>query len=271
MDYIFIDNLKIFAYHGVLDFEKTNGQNFFISAKLELSTRHAGTNDDLALSVDYDSVCHEIENIMTSRKYNLIESVAEQIADGLLKKYSAFSTATITIHKPNAPVAMDFKDISVTISRKWHQVYVSLGSNIGDSKKYLDEAIAELKSDENIKDVIPSTYITTEPYGMVDQPDFLNAAVSFKTLYTPHELLAKTSSIEQGAKRVREIHWGPRTLDVDILFYDDEILYTENLIIPHPEIEKREFVLEPLCELNPYIMHPVLNKSTRTLLKELHM
>lgn len=265
MDSINIKNLKIFAHHGVLEYEKENGQFFYVSAKLLVDTYPAGRYDDLTLSVNYDEVCHLIKNTMTEKNYDLIEAAANKVAEVILKSYPLVHEVTITLSKPDAPVELTFENISVTVNRAWHTAYVALGSNLGDSEKYLKDAIAALKIDENIKNISVSSFISTAPYGYEEQPDFLNAVVCFKTLYTPNELLQKTQAIENNAKRVREIHWGPRTLDLDILFYDDLIMYTENLVIPHPEIEKRTFVLEPLMELNPYMIHPLLHKSVKEL------
>jgi dihydroneopterin aldolase/2-amino-4-hydroxy-6-hydroxymethyldihydropteridine diphosphokinase len=102
--------------------------------------------------------------------------------------------------------------------------------------------------------------------GPVIQEDFLNGALYMKTLRTPAELLALIASIENELKRVREIHWGPRTIDLDILLYDDQIIQSENLNIPHVEMEKRQFVLEPMAEIAPWLRHPILGKTMKELL-----
>lgn len=269
MDKININNLKIFAHHGVLAEEKKNGQYFFVSATLFVDTYKAGINDDLALTVNYDEVSHLINNIMTNNTYDLIETAANVIAASILKAYELVNEVLITIKKPSAPIALDFEDVSVCVHKKYHTAYVALGSNLGDSKKYLDNAVLAIKDNEFIRKACVSSYIKTAPYGYTDQPDFLNACMVFETIYTPLELLDFLQSLENAANRVRQIHWGPRTLDLDILFYDDIAMYTERLKIPHPEIQKRDFVLKPLMELNPYFIHPVLGKSINTLLEEL--
>lgn len=114
-----------------------------------------------------------------------------------------------------------------------------------------------------------SDFIVTKPYGDVEQDDFLNGALEIETLKTPEELLEKALSIEKETGRERLIHWGPRTLDIDILFYDDEIIMTDHLKIPHVEIPKRQFVLEPLSNIAPYHIHPVYHKSVVQMLDEL--
>jgi dihydroneopterin aldolase/2-amino-4-hydroxy-6-hydroxymethyldihydropteridine diphosphokinase len=140
---------------------------------------------------------------------------------------------------------------------------------MGDKKMYLDTAVSALCANPLCRDVRVSEYIVTEPVGGVEQDDFLNAAVEVRTIMTPHELLNFSNKLEQQANRVREIHWGPRTLDIDLLLYDDEVICDTRLIVPHIEMHKRRFVLEPLCELNPYIVHPLLGKTAMQLLDEL--
>ena len=109
----------------------------------------------------------------------------------------------------------------------------------------------------------------TPPYGVTDQPDFLNGCLKLRTLLYPYELLAELNRIEKEAGRERIIHWGPRTLDLDIIFYDDLISQEDELCIPHVEMHKRSFVLEPLEEIAPYKRHPGNGKTVRQMLEEL--
>ena len=116
-----------------------------------------------------------------------------------------------------------------------------------------------------------SKIIETKPYGYEDQDSFLNGVICFETLYSPAELLSFLQRLEQEGKRSREseIHWGPRTIDLDILFYGDEIIQKRDLIIPHKEINLRRFVLEPLYEVAPFKIHPVFGKTVAELFSEL--
>lgn len=142
-------------------------------------------------------------------------------------------------------------------------VYVGAGSNMGDRQAYLTQAQEALCADGWIRNFRAASVIETEPYGYLEQDKFLNTVFGFETLYEPEELLAKVQELEQNAHRERKIHWGPRTLDLDILLFDDLVLEREDLIIPHPELTRRMFVLEPLCELNPYGVHPLYRKRFR--------
>ncbi len=265
MDKIVIKDLEIYAYHGVFPEEKLRGQTFVVSAELFLDLREAGIKDDLNKTVNYAEVCQLINDVMTKEKFDLIEAVAENIAAGILTGYDLVKSVHITISKPEAPIPMTFDTVCVDIVRQKHTAYLSLGSNLGDKEGYLDFAIDQLNKDDYIKVNKISGYIVTAPYGNIDQDDFLNGCVEIETLYTPMELLSVINDIEQSAGRKRLVHWGPRTLDIDIIFYDRDIIIEEKLKIPHVEMAKREFVLEPLAEIAPYIIHPVYGKTVLEL------
>lgn len=269
MDQIIIENLEIFGCHGVFEEEAFLGQKFVVTARLYLDTRQAGKTDDLTKSLDYGEVCQKIKKLVETQRYMLIERLAEEIAEMLLLSYEQLQKVQITVKKPWAPVKVSLDTVAVEIERAWHTVYLSIGSNMGDKEGYLDFAIDRLNMLPDTKVTNVSDYIETEPYGGVPQENFLNGALAIQTLKTPKELLETTMGIEQEAHRERVIHWGPRTLDIDILFYDNIIMHTDDLIIPHIEIAKRLFVLEPLAAIAPYYVHPVLNKSVMELLENL--
>mgnify|MGYP002514769064 CR=1 FL=1 len=269
MDYIIIDNLETFGYHGVFEEEAFLGQKFLVTAKLFLDTRKAGMTDNLKESLDYGEACQVIRKIVETERYMLIERLAEAIASKLLLTFSQLHEVEITVKKPWAPIHISVDTVSVTIRRGWHKVYLSIGSNMGDREGYLDLAIDQLNALPDTKVTAVSDYLETKPYGNVEQDDFLNGALEIETLKTPKELLETTLGIEKEAHRERLVHWGPRTLDIDILFYDDLILMDEKLTIPHVEIPKRDFVLEPLSAIAPYYMHPVYHKSVIQMLGEL--
>lgn len=269
MDEIHIDNLKIFAHHGVFDFENQNGQNFYVNAVLYIDAAKAAKADDLNLSVDYGAVCAHIERVMTENTYNLLETTAHTVALEILRNFSAVKKVDVEIRKPEAPVDMEFESISLKVTRAWHYAVLSLGSNMGESEALIRAAADELASCENIKDSVISTLIKTKPYGYTEQDDFINGVLTCKTLFSADELLDFMHDLENKANRKREIKWGPRTLDLDLIFYDDEIIATENLTVPHCDMHNREFVLKPLCEIAPWYMHPVFHKRADCLLREL--
>ena len=269
MDKIRIENLELFGYHGVFEEEAVLGQKFIVSAVLYLDTRKAGKTDELKESLDYSDVCQKIKEIVERERCQLIECLAERIAEKLLLTFDGLKNVEITVKKPWAPVLVHLENVAVTIERGWHRAYLSIGSNIGDREGYLDLAIDYLNKERDTKVTAVSDYIETKPYGYVEQDDFLNGALEIETLKTPRELLETAMVIEGEAHRERLVHWGPRTLDVDILFYDDEIIMEEDLKIPHVEIPKRAFVLEPMVAIAPYYVHPVFHKSMGELLEVL--
>ncbi|MDE5883588.1 MAG: 2-amino-4-hydroxy-6-hydroxymethyldihydropteridine diphosphokinase [Oscillospiraceae bacterium] len=266
-DQIKIEDLKIFAYHGVFEQENRNGQNFYINAVLYLDMELA--NDSLECSVDYGAVCELIRKTMTEHVYQLIETVAQKIAEAILLQYPLVDSVEIEVRKPDAPVAMDFRSISVRIQRSWHKAVIAMGSNLGDSRAYLQDAVQKLQNHSHIRNLKQSGWILTKPYGYTQQPDFLNGAVILETLYSPFQLLKFIQEIENQAGRTREIHWGARTLDLDLIFYDDRILNQSELIVPHPDLQNRDFVLKPVAEIAPYYFHPVLRKTICQLLEDL--
>lgn len=268
-DQIKITDLEVFANHGVFSEENKLGQKFLVSAVLYTDTRKAGKTDDLTASIHYGEVSAFITKYMKEHTYQLLERVAETLAEEMLKSISGLCKIDLEIKKPWAPVGLPLKTVSVKISREWHTTYIALGSNIGDSETYLNEAIEKIGQIPTCTVEKVSSYLVTEPYGVTDQPDFLNACLKMRTLLYPEELLKELNRIEKEAGRERIIHWGPRTLDLDILLYDDIVLEEDDLCIPHVEMHKRSFVLEPLAEIAPYKRHPVYGKTVREMLEEI--
>ncbi|MFZ7133536.1 MAG: 2-amino-4-hydroxy-6-hydroxymethyldihydropteridine diphosphokinase [Eubacteriales bacterium] len=132
-----------------------------------------------------------------------------------------------------------------------HNVFLSLGSNLGDKKQNMDKAILLLKDCSHIHVKKVSSYYETEPVGYTQQDWFLNSVVQIATTLEPYPLLEYCHYIEQQLKRERKIHWGPRTIDVDILLFDDLVHSDGALILPHPRMQERAFVLIPLLEISP--------------------
>jgi len=143
--------------------------------------------------------------------------------------------------------------------------YISAGSNLGDRKRNLEIALTSLAEKTVVRKV--SSYFETEPVGYLNQPWFLNLAVELETPLDPSGLLKLCKSIEDSCGRFRTFPNAPRTLDLDILFFGDVVLNEEGLTIPHPRLAERRFVLEPLAQIAPGLIHPVLKKSIQTLLQ----
>lgn len=269
MDEIRIDNLEVYAYHGVFPEENEKGQPFFINAVLYTNTREAGLNDELTSSTHYGEVSLMIADWMKNNVCKLIETVAEQLSFQILERFPLIESLDLEVRKPEAPIPLSFESVSVKIHRGWHKVSLSVGSNMGDKEKYIRDAIEELADNPFIRNIEVSDLIVTEPYGGVEQDEFVNGAIVLETLMEPRELLEELHRIEALAHRERKVHWGPRTLDLDIIFYDKLVYEDKDLIIPHVDMENREFVLKPLAQLIPNDRHPILHKTVTQLLESI--
>lgn len=142
-----------------------------------------------------------------------------------------------------------------------------IGSNSGDRLSQLKMA-NELIGKEIGTTIAKSKIYETAPWGKADQPHFLNQLIKIETLLSPNELLVKVQSIEQKLGRARVEKWGERSIDIDIIYFEDKIIDSSNLVVPHPHLTERKFVLIPLNEVSPEFVHPVLQKSNAQLLKE---
>lgn len=147
-------------------------------------------------------------------------------------------------------------------------VYLSLGSNIGDSRAYLQQGIQAILAIHDVEQHAISSLYRTAAWGKTDQPDFYNCVLAIKTHLTPHTILSECQRIEQACHRTRTQHWGPRTLDIDIIWINDLALITPDLIVPHPYLFQRAFVLIPLAEIDPRF-HCAINRLTEADVKSI--
>ena len=269
MDKIFVEDLEVYGYHGVNPEEKAMGQRFLISMELILNLGKAGSSDDLNETVNYAELCHSVEEEFKKNKYNLIEKAAEELCKYILERYEIVKKIKLSIKKPWAPIGKPLKYAGIEIEREWHIVYIALGSNMGDKENNIRKAIEAINDLENTRTLKTSSLYETKPVGYLDQDNFLNCVIEIKTLLSEEKLLTSLLDIEKNLKRERIIKWGPRTIDLDIIFYDNIITSSEDIVIPHLRMHERLFVLKPLCEIAPYIVHPLLNKRVVDLMEEL--
>jgi 2-amino-4-hydroxy-6-hydroxymethyldihydropteridine diphosphokinase len=146
--------------------------------------------------------------------------------------------------------------------------YIGVGSNLKNPKNNIQKAIKMIEEEKILEEIEASSLYLTEPIGKKEQPDFLNLVIKGQTELTPFELLESLLKIEEDLGRKRREKWGPREIDLDILFYDDLIINQKGLVIPHPQIGNRKFVLVPLAEVSPNLEHPALKKNIKKLLED---
>jgi 2-amino-4-hydroxy-6-hydroxymethyldihydropteridine diphosphokinase len=151
-----------------------------------------------------------------------------------------------------------------------HQVFVSVGSNLGDKIENCRKGIHGLLADGSSILVKASSFYRTSPVDYEDQDWFVNQVVKIKTDLDPFALLDRMQGVEKGVgRKTSKVRFGPRVLDLDIVLYDDRVIQTATLEVPHPRMHKRRFVLKPICDIEPSMIHPVLGKDMRTLLESI--
>jgi 2-amino-4-hydroxy-6-hydroxymethyldihydropteridine diphosphokinase len=151
-----------------------------------------------------------------------------------------------------------------------HAVYISIGSNIGNKLKNCQNGIAALIKPGLSLLRKQSPFYSTEPVDYKKQDWFINVVIKIQSVFDPYQLLSEIKSIQQDAGRISDpVRYGPRVLDLDILLYDDLVINSSGLVIPHPRMHKRRFVLKPICDIDPKVVHPVLKKDMRHLLDNL--
>ena len=269
MDKLYLKDVEIFANHGVFNEEKSLGQKFILSLELDVDLSLASKSGDLTKSVHYGELCHNIEKEFQKESYDLIETAAEKIAEYVLYNYDLVKNIKVLLKKPWAPIGRHLDTAAVEINRGWHKAYIALGSNIGEKEENINIAIEKIKSNKEIKMIKKSTIIETEPWGYENQDSFKNAVIEVNTILNPRELMALLLDIEKDMKRERIFRWGPRVIDLDIIFYDDLVTSDDFVTIPHPRMEEREFVLAPLNEIAPNMIHPLNKKRVFRMLQEI--
>lgn len=265
MNEVKIRGLEVSACHGVHESEKTTPQRFIFDADIRTDFYAAAVADDIRGTVNYSAVCDLFCGIAAHNTFNLIEKLAYACAFAVLDNYPAVTSVAVTVYKPDAPVRHAFKTVGVTAEASRERAYLSLGSSVGDRKKYLDAGLRLLGQTRGIAVKKTSSYIKTPPYGGVAQGEFLNCAAEIETYLTPRQLLWEIHRIEAACGRVRTVRWGDRTLDIDIVFYGRRVVCEDDLQIPHPQYFRRDFVLAPLKEIAPEFVCPVFEKKIKDM------
>lgn len=247
------------GFHGVFDHEKRDGQPFVVDVELEADLTAAAATDELARTVNYGEIGAQALARIEGPPFDLIEALAGAIADDVMAAHRLVDRVRVTVHKPQAPVGVPFGDVEAVIERRRDPVpvVIALGANLGDAGGSLDSALAALTDDAGLTDVRASTRYRTEPVGGPDQPAYLNQVVTARTRWSAPRLLRALHAIEADHGRTRDIRWGARTLDLDLIQWGvpgtpgEWRSEHDDLMLPHPRAHERAFVLVPWFDADP--------------------
>jgi dihydroneopterin aldolase / 2-amino-4-hydroxy-6-hydroxymethyldihydropteridine diphosphokinase len=255
-DRIEINGLTVTTVVGALPHEREIAQPLRIDLSLHVDLHDAGRSDELGDTVHYGFVTERVADVVRENKDVLLERLADRIAE-IAVGYDRVESVDVTVTKLRPPIGEHIETTAVRVTRtsadfevrprSSHRAIVALGSNLGDREGFLRLALGELGGV-----VAQSQVFETDPVGGPDdQGAYLNMVVAVDTPLDPFAFLRRCQYVEASALRQRVVHWGPRTLDVDVLFYDDVTMSSPELTIPHPLYAERRYVLTPLAEVAP--------------------
>ena len=293
---IFVKNLKLYGYHGVREHEKKDGQYFLFNIEVLIEDSDYSGRDKLDNTISYSDVIREVKRINKSEKYDLLETFSQVLANRIMEMSGLVRKVAVGIEKPSPPInekldtvgveyVLDKDDYPSIVARNLkpgsiknsgiddlNKAYLSLGSNMGNRKINLKKAQKLLEDNPSISIESISSLYETEPMYIRDQKSFYNIVVKagIESNMGPFELLGSIKAIEYslGRKKIGT-RYGPRPIDIDILFFGDKIIESEILEIPHPKISERKFVLLPLSEITNDIK--IGGSDLKTYIKKTHL
>ncbi len=261
LDRLTLTGLRAHGHHGVYDEERESGQLFLVDVTVHLDLSTAGAGDELAETIHYGVLAEDIVRAVERDPVDLIETVAERVALVVLG-HRAAKLVDVTVHKPQAPIPVEFGDVAVSIQRQWTRAVIALGANLGDREATIRQAVLAFAVHPAMLVRAASPLVETpalKPEGVDDSaPAYLNAVVEIDTVLPPRALLAELHRIESAHGRTREVRWGDRTLDLDIVTYGRERVADHGLTIPHPRAHERAFVLAPWAAMDENAVLPGL-------------
>lgn len=263
-----VHDLCLFGHHGVHAEETRLGQRFYISLEVQADLSTAIAGDDYTQAVCYGQLCQSAERVFQAEPCKLIETLAGRICAAVLADCPAVEDVSVTVRKPSAPVPHVVEDVSVTVAqRREHRVGFSLGANLGERDAILRAAVEALGHQAGLEIEAVSSFYDSAPWGVEDQPPFVNIAALGRTTLSPQAVLGLCKEIEQRLGRVPGRRWGERAVDIDLLFHGKGAVDHPLLKLPHAHLFDRAFVLEPLAELEPGL--EIAGRSVTEALAEL--
>ena len=263
---IIIKDLNLFGYHGVKESEKKDGQNFRFNIEIFISKSSFLNDDSIENTLNYSEVIRLVKSLNSDNRFNLLETFSQTIAEDIMKISPLVEKVMVRIEKTSPPVKENLKSVGVeyVLDRKREEkdkfekgkvdIYLSLGSNVGNRKNNLRKAVDLISSNPNINVVKVSSIYETEPMYLKDQNSFYNVVLQAHTGIElgPFEMIGFLKGIEYDfGRRGSEKKYGPRIIDIDLLYYGEIVIESDFLTLPHPGIEERKFVLVPLSEIAP--------------------
>lgn len=266
MGQIQITNMRFYTHNGVFAEEKTLGQQISVDVAVDYDIEHQVKDDDLTTTISYADVYDIIRDYVTQHDFNLMESVANGALTALLTAFPMAEKFDSQLKNIRFQLRVSLMILSSLWRAAMPKVYLSIGTNLGDRHANLQTAVDKLTELYPVLGV--SKIYETQPVGEVVQDDFYNIALALDVPESlkPEALLTQTQQIEKEMKRVKTIHWGPRTIDLDILLFGELRMVSEQLTIPHAEMANRRFVLQPLLEVAERISDVTVVKQTQALL-----
>ncbi len=268
-DYIILTGLKVRCIIGIFDWERKQKQDVLIDLKFPCNIHKAALQDHITHTFNYKKIAKSIVSFVEKSQYHLIETLADKLADSLLKDFK-LSEIHLSVSKPGA--VRGSQNVGVKIYRKWSDTkspkltYLSLGSNIYP-RENLHLALSEISKKYSV--LGQSHVYETSPVGYIRQKPFWNLVVALETRESPGKIRDWAEILERRAGRV-PIHntLGPRSMDIDLILWGNFVKKYNEFTLPHPNIETKAFVLFPLLEINPNLVHPLLRKPLIELASE---
>ncbi len=261
-DRIRLSGVRGGGFHGVFEQERREGQEFVVDVELAVDLGPAGASDELGDTVNYGEIGAAALARIEGQPHDLIERLAELVADDALA-HPSVDEVTVTVHKPQAPVGVPFGDVTVSVTRRRQPVpvVIAVGANLpwGHRSPHdtASSAMESLAHHPAVRVVASSALHDSDPVGGPEQPTYVNAVVVARTSLSPTSLLRELHAVEDAFDRRREVRWGARTLDLDLVQYGDPAAGTDvtsdrpRLTLPHPLAHERAFVLLPWLEADP--------------------
>lgn len=269
MPRILLHGMRFMGHHGVDPAEQARAQLFVVDVEVEGDLAEAAAQDDLALTADYREICEIARRTIEEERFRLLEALSTTIATRILQ-LPRVEAVTVRVRKPWVQLCGPLDYAAVEVSRRRSpaqarpgnaadhaaRAYLGLGSNQGDRLALLWEADARLSATPGIRVLARSSAYETEPVGVSEQAWYLNRVLLIETTFEPDALLDVLHQVEASMGRTRTVRWAPRPIDIDLLLYEGYTGTSERLTVPHPELPKRRFVLQPLSEIEPDLRLP---------------